>query len=410
MKNIISKIICLLIFLFAGDNLFCAVLVDRATPIGENNSRYNYEAITVSFNQQMVNLQTIKEITNQYFSFNIDIKGSYRWLSVNTLAFYPSETLPDNTKIAITLKKGIKSEVSGEVLANDYTWEFNTLRPIRIKSSPYNEQWDVATDVSIVVYYNMPIYLQSAKEKITLMSESEEYFNYNIDFDIRYATTNDLRYWEIDEYDLRQVLVITPKEKFDKNEAVVVHIDSGLAAIDGDLGSAEHYSFHFHTHDNFYLSEKYKEQTVRASYSPEPPKIIFSTRVYWADLIRNIEITPQIQLPSEEDLEDETWSRKDFSLYSLRFNPNIKYSIKIKESLKDIYGQTLGKEETIILNITDYNPRVSIPSGMGIVEAYEGVRFPIEVINPNPITVQSRYVDKNNICLLYTSPSPRDVK
>ena len=153
MKNIISKIICLLMFLFAGDNLFCAVLVDRATPIGENNSRYNYEAITVSFNQQMVNLQTIKEITNQYFSFNIDIKGSYRWLSVNTLAFYPSETLPDNTKIAITLKKGIKSEVSGEVLTNDYTWEFNTLRPIRIKSSPYNEQWDVATDVNIVCLF-----------------------------------------------------------------------------------------------------------------------------------------------------------------------------------------------------------------------------------------------------------------
>ena len=216
--------------------------------------------------------------------------------------------MPDNTKIAITLKKGIKSEVSGEVLANDYTWEFNTIRPIRVKSSPYNEQWDVATDVNIVVYYNMPIYLQSAKEKITLMSENEEYFNYNIDFDIRYATTNDLRYWEIDEYDLRQVLVITPKEKFDKNEAVVVHIDSGLAAIDGDLGSAEHYSFHFHTHDNFYLSEKNREQTLSASYSPEPPKISFSTRVNWADLIRNIEITPQIQLPSEEDLEDETWS------------------------------------------------------------------------------------------------------
>lgn len=56
----------------------------------------------------MVNLQTIKEITNQYFSFNIDIKGSYRWLSVNTLAFYPSETLPDNTKIAITLKKELR--------------------------------------------------------------------------------------------------------------------------------------------------------------------------------------------------------------------------------------------------------------------------------------------------------------
>ena len=214
MRKTASKIICLLMFLFAGSDLFSAVIVDRTSPIGENTSRYNYEAITVSFNQQMVNLQTIKEITNDYLSFNIDIKGSYRWLSVNTLAFYPSETLPDNTRIEATLKKGIKSEVSGEILENDYTWEFNTLRPIREKSSPYNEQWDVATDVNIVVYYNMPIYLQSAKEKITLMSENEEHLNYNIDFDIRYATTNDLRYWEIDEYDLRQVLVITPKEEF----------------------------------------------------------------------------------------------------------------------------------------------------------------------------------------------------
>lgn len=393
MKKIMSKIICLLMFLFAGQYLFCAVIVDRTSPIGENTSRYNYDAITVSFNQQMVNLQTIKEITNEYFSFNIDIKGSYRWLSVNTLAFYPSETLPDNTRIEATLKKGIRSEVSGESLENDYTWEFNTIRPIRRKSAPYNEQTDVATDVNIVVYYNMPIYLQSAREKIKLSNESGK----NFDFDIRYATTNDLRTWEIDEYDLRQVLVITPKEEFDKNEMVIVHIDSGLAAIEGNLGSAEDYNFHFRIHDNFYLSENNREQTVSASYSPEPPKIPFSTRVYWADLIRNIEITPQIQLPSEEDLEDDNWSSKVFSLYRLRFNPNIQYTIKINENLKDIYGQTLGKEETIILNVTDYNPRVSIPYGMGIVESYEGIKFPIEVINPNPITIRSRYVDKDNI-------------
>lgn len=393
-KIIVLKNICLLtlIILFAGKSLFSAVIVERTSPIGENASRYNYDAITVAFNQQMVNLQTVKEITNRYFSFNKDIKGSYRWISVNTLAFYPSETLPDNTKIEITLKKGIRSEINGEILENDYTWEFNTIRPNMIKSSPYNNQTDIQTNVNIVVYYNMPIYLQSAKENIKLSSQNGK----NFDFDIRYAFTNDLRYWEIDEYDLRQVFVLIPKENFDKNETIIVNIDSGIQAIDGDLGSAKVSSFRFSIHDDLKLAVS-KEQTVSASYYPKAPQIAFSTRVEWADLIRNIEINPQIQLPSEEDLAESSWTSKSFSLYRLRFNPNIRYSIKISGNLKDIYGQTLGEDENIILNVSDYNPGVSIPSGIGIVESYEGMKFPIEVINPNPITIKSRYVDKENI-------------
>ena len=180
-----------------GVSMFAAVAIDRTSPIGENTSRYNYEAITVTFNQQMVALQSIKEVTNEYFSFNVDVKGTYRWLSINTLAFYPSEPLPDNTAIEVTLKKGIKSELTGEVLENDYTWSFNTLRPIMQKSSPYDRQSDLTTDVNIVVYYNMPIYLESAKENIELIS-SNTYRN--IDFDVRYARLEDLREWETNEY------------------------------------------------------------------------------------------------------------------------------------------------------------------------------------------------------------------
>lgn len=392
MRKNISKIICLLTFLFTTCDLFCAVIVERNSPIGENTSRYNYDAITVTFNQQMIALQTIQEITNQYFSFNIDIKGRYRWLSVNTLAFYPSETLPDNIEIEVTLKKGIKSEISGEILENDYTWSFNTLRPRKVKSAPYNNQTDIMQNVDIVIYYNMPIYLQTVKEKIELTNQNGK----NFDFDIRYATTNDLREWEIDEYDLRSVLVLSPKEEFEKNDKITINIDSGVAAIEGNLGTSSKDIIQFNIHDYFNLSGD-REQTVSASYYPEVPKISFSTRVNWADLIRNIEITPQIQLPSEEDLEDSYWSSKTFALYQLRFNPNIRYTIKINENLKDIYGQTLGKEETIILNVTDYNPSISIPEGMGIVESYEGIKLPIDVINPNSITIKSRYVDKDHI-------------
>ena len=386
--------IIIMSFIFMSNlSLFGAVSIDRTTPIGENTSRANYEAITVTFNQQMVALQAVKEVTNQYFSFNIDVKGKYRWLSVNTLAFYPSEALPDNTKIEVTLKRGIKSELTGETLENDYTWSFNTLRPIMQKSSPYDRQSDLPTDVNIVIYYNMPIYLQSAKDKIELIASN----NYReIDFDVRYAKIEDLREWETNEYELNQVLVIKPKKVLNKDDEITVYIEEGLAAINGDLGTADNDSFKFSTHDDFYFSGE-EEQTVTASYSPKAPEIKFSTRVEWADLIKNIEISPQIQLPTQEEIEQNSWSSKNFSLYALRFNPNITYNIKINGSLKDIYGQTLGEEQNITLNVTDYNPSVSIPSGMGVVESYEGIKLPVQVMNPNTIYIQSRYVDKENI-------------
>ena len=386
-------IMSLILTMVTGVSMFAAIAIDRTSPIGENTSRNNYEAITVTFNQQMVALQAIKEVTNQYFNFNIDVKGTYKWLSVNTLAFYPSEPLPDNTKIDVTLKKGIKSELTGDILENDYTWSFNTLRPIMQKTSPYDRQSELPTDVNIVVYYNMPIYLQSAKEKIQLIASNN---NTAIDFDVRYAKIEDLREWETNEYQLEQVLVIKPKAALAKNDKITVHIEKGLAAVNGNLGTANNDSFNFSTHDDFYFSGEI-EQTVTASYSPKAPTIKFSTRVEWSDLIRNMEITPEIQLPTEEEIQQNSWSSKEFSLYSLRFNPNVTYNIKINGSLKDSYGQTLAKEQNITLNVTDYNPSVSIPSGMGVVEAYEGIKLPVQVMNPNTINIQSRYVDKENI-------------
>ena len=44
--------IIIMSFIFMSSlSLFGAVSIDRTTPIGENTSRANYEAITVTFNQ-----------------------------------------------------------------------------------------------------------------------------------------------------------------------------------------------------------------------------------------------------------------------------------------------------------------------------------------------------------------------
>lgn len=407
MKKLVFQIILCLFFV---QNIF-ALTVDRVKPIGETTNPDTYDAISVTFSEQMIPLESIKDITNKYFTFNIDIDGTYRWVSTTTLEFHPSEKLPNNTKITVTVKKGIKSTVTGGTLQKDYTWTFNTVRPVFQKSAPYNDQRDLSTKADIVLYYNMPILISSAKEKISLTQNGK-----NIGFNVRYAKTNDLRSWEVGEYNLKSVLVISPKNNYDKGALITVNIASNMAAIEGDLGTRNSTILTFYTHKMLEMTSSLN-QTVSASYSPQAPQISFTTGVEWSSLIRNMEITPAIQMPSEEELEDNSWQSKNFSLYALRFNPNVRYTIKIKGSLKDIYGQTLGEDKTITLNVTDYNPQVSIPSGLGVVESYEGIKLPIQVINPNPITVMSRYVGKNDIIpyllineIIYRNDSSRAYK
>ncbi len=392
MKKQLTNFICIF-FLFSFSNLFSAIMIEKVTPIGDNTKADNYKAITITFNQQMISLKAINDIKENYLNFNIKVDGTYRWLSVNTLAFYPKEELPANTKIEVTLKKGIRSEVSGDILEEDYNWSFNTIRPTLVKSSPYMDQRDVIFTSSIVLYFNMLIDLNTAKNYIKLNSTLE---NKDLDFDIRYATEKDVRGWEIDYYDFNEVIVITPKQSFRYNDYIITKLNKGLNSTIGSLGLQSDNSVAFKVQDSFYFNGT-NNQIVTASYSPLPPKIEFSSKVYYKDLIENLEITPQVQLPSEEDLEDKNWSSKSFSLYSIRFDPNMEYTIKVKKSLKDISGNTLTNDVLITLNVIDYNPRVSIPSGMGVVESYDNMYLPIQVINPNTININSRYVDKENI-------------
>ena len=379
-------------FLLSFSTLFSAISVEKVTPIGENSKSQNYKAITITFNKQMINLKAIEEIKENYLDFNIKIDGTYRWLSINTLAFYPKEELPSNTKIEVTLKKGLKSEISGESLEEDYKWSFNTIRPILEKSSPYNNQNDIPINSSIVLYFNMPIDLNNAKKTITVSNEKEELQ----DFNIRYAKKEDLRDWELESYSFDRVLVLTPKKNFNNNDYIIVNLNKDLNAKVGDLGFEKSVQLKFSIQDNLrFIGES--NQTVSASYSPKPPRIELSTKVYYKDLIENLEITPEVQLPTAEDLAERNFASKTFSLYAIRFNPNIEYNIKVKKELKDIAGNSLSNDILLKLNVLDYNPSVSIPSGMGVVESYDNMYFPVQVINPNTIDINSRYVSKENI-------------
>ncbi len=75
--------------------------------------------ITVAFNEGM-------DISSIYSAFRISpyVPGNFSWEG-NTLVFTPNGNLAENTRYTITIRKSIKDE-SGNSLAEDYSWEFET--------------------------------------------------------------------------------------------------------------------------------------------------------------------------------------------------------------------------------------------------------------------------------------------
>lgn len=382
----------LLNFLYSAN-----VLIDRTSPRGDSGNDRDYKKMSVSFKEEMIPLGFIETKAKNYFSFEIDgaeqtLDGEYKWTSQRLLTFKTSQKLPKNTKITVILKKGIKSLVSGNVLEEDYSWSFNTLRPILEKSSPYSGKDNIELDSKIVLYYNMPIFLKDIKEKVFLLDD-----NRKVNYDVRYATTKDIRSWEANNYDLTSIIVLTPQNSFNTDSDVSIVIDKGLSAIEGTLGTKSIRTLGFKTHDSFDFISGFA-QHINADYSPYAAQLNFTTYVRYSTLMRNIEIEPQVQMPSDEDLDNYDYRQSAYnSLYGIRFEPETTYSIKIKPELTDVYGQVLGEEKIITLNVGSYNPSVSTAEGLGIIEAYGGRKLPVSVINPDEIIVKSRHITENEI-------------
>ena len=373
------------------------VLIDRTRPRGDLDNQNDYRTISVSFKEEMIPLGFIETEAKNYFSFYIDdveqvVNGEYKWTSQRLLTFKTSTKFPKNSKITVILKKGIKSLVSGNVLEEDYSWNFNTLRPILEKSSPYNGKQNIERYEKIVLYYNMPIFLKDIKEKIFLL-DNDRKVNYNV----RYATTNDIRSWEVSNYDLTSILIITPQNPFSTDSDIDIIINSGLVATEGTLGTKSIITLSFETHKYFEFTSDFA-QDINADYSPYAAQLNFTTYVKYSDLMRNIEIEPKVQMPSDEDLENDDYRQSAYnSLYGIRFEPETTYTIKINPKLKDIYGQVLGEEKIITLNVGSYNPWLSMPEGLGIIESYGGRKLPLRAINPEDIIVKSRRITENEI-------------
>ncbi|HVO41945.1 MAG TPA: Ig-like domain-containing protein, partial [Aggregatilineales bacterium] len=134
-----------------------ALVVAQALPAKGSKDIETLPTITVIFNRPVVPLGSI-EYMRKYASpivISPAAEGQGQWLSTSIYTFKP-KGLSGGTTYRVTVKKGLK-DVSGSVLANDYTFDFQTVTPRVIEMQPTNNTAHTLRDQQVTVAFSQPM-------------------------------------------------------------------------------------------------------------------------------------------------------------------------------------------------------------------------------------------------------------
>ncbi|MFH1259594.1 MAG: MG2 domain-containing protein [Elusimicrobiota bacterium] len=428
---------------------FAEVKIIAVSPQGVTEGRDASSSIIVNFNQQMVPLERLPEGDGSGpLSVSPEVKGKFRWPGTSTLSFTPEKPLPLATEFTVTIPNGLKSEISGEILEQAYSWKFETLRPQLLCSYPYQDRDWVEPDKDIFLLFNQPVDPEQAKQYIKITETNG--LNSEIDFAARYRVEKDSitlqedhqwQNYQIIRATVSHVIVLTPgsgkKEngiventkkavapylgkyfpavfspgnRLKKDCSYFVELKPGLPAKEGNLGLAAARSWRFKTYKTFkFIRPQSWPQNWDALEPTANLTVLFTNPVRYTDLLEVLTVEPKIEFPEYYYRSTHfSYPNYEHQCCPMGFNVELKpatvYKIKIKGKLTDKYGQTLGEDIETTFTTTDYAPRMTMPTGLGIVESYlKPPKHPLTLLNVDKVNWQLAKINPNYIVTLGTS-------
>ncbi|MBC8042527.1 MAG: Ig-like domain-containing protein [Rhizobacter sp.] len=377
--------------------------VVAASPQGDLNSITESQTISVTFNQPVVEIndETQMESTRGDLKITSDpkdgasaskkgeeLKGTYRWLGSRTLIFTPNDTLPYASTYTAKVSAGLKS-FSGQSLTSDYSFTFNTPGPQIIRTYPTGTYTELGLQDELILRFNQ----KANPNFLSNISVADSKGN-AANFTARTVTADEIKKM-VDENEKKQggyeqnyilrygaaenLLFLKPQSKLTPGETYTLTHNH----------PKDKYSFTFAPYKVF----DYKSKTELSVSADEGFSLEFTNSLSRADLIKNLSITPKVDIPKAENNSD-YGSRAHY--FSLDLKPSTTYTLTVSQNLTDRFGNKLGKDVRITIKALDYDPQASIPQGYGVVENDFGTadsnvfsHIPVRSINTGAITLES---------------------
>ncbi|PKN92309.1 MAG: hypothetical protein CVU44_14300 [Chloroflexi bacterium HGW-Chloroflexi-6] len=318
--------------------------------------------ISVTFNQPMVPLTTLENLSETDVPVKIEpaLPGTWRWLGTKTLTFeYDSELidrLPKATEYRVTVPAGTKS-LNGGALAEAVSWTFTTPAPKVVATYPY----DTAQPLE-------PLFFVTFDQRIdpTAVLETIQVYAGNNLVNLRLATQAEVDADEVlsgmAENTLEgRWLAFKASKAFEADTRISVTIGPGTPSAEGPLVSSEAYSYSFSTYAPLRVQEYGCSWYGDSDCPPLTPFYISFNNPLDPEAFTENLLTVEPEIPGVSanlygntiNIQGETRGRTT-------------YTVTISGNLKDIFGQSLGKDARLTFKVGKAEP-VLVGSGQNFL-------------------------------------------
>ncbi|HEY3358702.1 MAG TPA: MG2 domain-containing protein [Polyangia bacterium] len=338
----------------------------RSQPTGENAL---VGAVTVTFNQPMVPVASLAELATRAAPLVLApaVKGRFRWLGTQTLAFEPDGRMPFGTEYTASVPAGTRA-TSGARLERAEQWRFATPRPELRRALPAAYTDQARPDTAVALELNQPVAAAELLRRLTLAGIPGR--DLVVVPRAEWAALPDLGA-AIARLDPERTIVLRPRRPLAAGAWQHVTIAAGLRGEGGRPSlRALHHPF------STYRPLKVEEIACGDRWRCNPAQGVM---VRFNNPLAPAAGAPVVTVtPAPRDLDQEPGA----SWVMLRgdFDPRTAYTVTVKAGPVDVHGQKLGADVRRTLRTGDITPEVRFPAQNVTALERRGTRqVPLEV-------------------------------
>jgi uncharacterized protein YfaS (alpha-2-macroglobulin family) len=334
--------------------------VVRYSPEGEVPIAPN---LSVTFSQPMIAV-TSQEEAAKYVPVKLtpEPPGKWRWIGTKTLLFEPDVRLPMATQYAVSVPAGTKS-ASGGTLNSAKAWTFMTPTPT-VKTTypaanvpqPLDALMFVELDQRIdpaAVLKTITVTEGKTQLRLRLATNEEIEADQNVKELVKNAEKN--RWLAFRAIDANG----DTKSALPGNSYFKVTIGPGTPSLEGSRTTKDKQEFYFYTYGPFHITQ-YECGYNRGCKPHDPWRIEFNNPIN-ATTFQESQVLIQ---PAMDGLKPYILGKT--LIFDGIKKPDTSFKVTLDKSITDVFGQTLGKDETLEFKVGSSDPLISL-SGDGFV-------------------------------------------
>jgi len=329
--------------------------VSQVMPSPDSDELDPDTVVTLVFNRPVVPLSAISRQGElpQPLTFVPPARGRGEWLNTSIYMFTPEGGFLPATHYKARVAAGL-TDTTGAVLEQDYTWEFETIRPAILQISPPEDFTQVGPTDVISVTFNQPMDHASAQSHFSLEMEGQ-------------PVAGKFR-WSGGQMPIDpETMLFVPDEPLPRDTTFTAQVAADVQARAGNTGTGQRKRWTFSTVKEPGIVSTSPREGARGVDPGEGLAITFASPMQPEGFLDYLTIRPA---PAEVHA---YWSDNDTHVeITFQSEPATAYQVSLDAALPERYGATLGKAARVRFSTGDLPPIASLTTvdRLGTVSAY----------------------------------------